>query len=119
VSRYLVPPESGEPATASVVAARAGQLQNNTAILFRFGSKPGLLVRTPDGELRAFNATCTHLDCTVQYKTDTSQIWCACHNGMYDLAGNVVSGPPPRPLERFDVRLRGEPGAEDVVVSRT
>jgi len=119
VSRYLVPPASGEPATASVVAGRAGQLAANAALLFKFGSKPGLLVRTPEGELRAFNAVCTHLDCTVQYKADTSQIWCACHNGMYDLGGNVVSGPPPRPLERFDVRLRGEPGNEEIIVTRT
>ena len=62
-------------------------------------------MRTPDGQFRAFSAVCTHLDCTVQYKADTSQIWCACHNGLYDLSGNVVSGPPPRPLET----LRGEP----------
>jgi Rieske Fe-S protein len=75
-------------------------------------------VRTPDGELRAFNAVCTHLNCTVQYRADTSQIWCACHNGIYDLGGNVVSGPPPRPLEPYVVNLRGEPGQEDVVVSR-
>jgi hypothetical protein len=37
---------------------------------------------------------------------------------LYDLAGNVISGPPPRALERFTVNLRGEPGAEDIVVSR-
>jgi len=61
---------------------------------------------------------CTHLDCTVQFKTDTSQLWCACHNGTYDLGGNVVSGPPPRSLERFVVNLRGEPGQEEIVVSR-
>jgi cytochrome b6-f complex iron-sulfur subunit len=118
VSRYLVPPVSGEPATSSVTVGAAAQLKNNSAVLFKFGSKPGLLVRTAEGELRAFNAVCTHLDCTVQYKQDTSQIWCACHNGIYDVAGNVVSGPPPRPLERFDVKLRGEPGSEEVVVSR-
>lgn len=118
VWRYLIPPRVGEAATTSVVAAQAAQLKPNSGVLFKFGSKPGLLVRTPDGEFRAFNAVCTHLDCTVQYKPDTSQIWCACHNGMYDLAGNVVSGPPPRPLEALTVNLRGEPGKEDVVVSR-
>jgi Rieske Fe-S protein len=86
----------------------------NTGVIFRFGSKPGLLVRTQEGEWKAFSAICTHLDCTVQYKSDTSQIWCACHNGMYDLQGNVVSGPPPRPLERLVVNQRGD----DIVVSR-
>jgi len=54
----------------------------------------------------------------VQYRAETSQIWCACHNGLYDLSGSVVSGPPPRPLEAFKVNLRGEPGQEDVVISR-
>jgi Rieske Fe-S protein len=114
VWRYLIPPASAEPATQSVVAAQVSQVGPNSGLLFKFGSKPGLLIRTPDGELQAFNAVCTHLDCTVQYKADTSQIWCACHNGFYDLAGNVVSGPPPRPLERLVVNQRGE----DVVVSR-
>jgi cytochrome b6-f complex iron-sulfur subunit len=115
VWRYLIPPASGEPATQSVVAAQAAQVKANSGLLFKFGSKPGLLIRTPEGELQAFSAVCTHLQCTVQYKGDTSQIWCACHNGLYDLAGNVVSGPPPRPLERLTVNQRGD----DIVVSRT
>jgi Rieske Fe-S protein len=115
VWRYLIPPASGEPATQSVVAAQTSQLKANAGLVFKFGSKPGLLIRTPDGELQAFNAVCTHLQCTVQYKADTSQIWCACHNGLYDLQGNVVSGPPPRPLERLTVNQRGD----DIVVSRT
>lgn len=119
VARYLVPPPSGEPETASAVAGKLAELPPNSGHIFKFGSLPGLVLRTPDGEVRAFNAVCTHLDCTVQYKADTSQIWCACHNGLYDLAGNVVSGPPPRPLERFSVNMRGEPGSEEIVVSRS
>jgi Rieske Fe-S protein len=118
VARFLIPPPSGEPATTSVVAGRASALAPNTAAMFRFGNKPGIVVRTADGEIRAFSAICTHLDCTVQLKADTSQLWCACHNGMYDLGGNVVSGPPPRGLERFVVNLRGNPGEEEIVVSR-
>jgi cytochrome b6-f complex iron-sulfur subunit len=114
VWRYVIPPVGGEPATQSVVAAQATQVKPNSGAVFKFGSKPGLLIRTPDGELRAFSAVCTHLDCTVQYKSDTSQIWCACHNGLYDLRGNVVSGPPPRPLESLVVNQRGD----EVVVSR-
>jgi len=119
VSRFLVPPETGEPATASVVAARAAGLKRNSGLIFKFGNKPGIVVRTPDGEVRAFSAVCTHLDCTVQFKADTSQLWCACHNGTYDLGGNVVSGPPPRGLEKFVVNVRGEPGEEELVVSRS
>ena len=113
VWRYLIPPLGGEPATASVVAAQAAQVKPNSGMIFKFGSKPALLVRTPEGEFRAFNAICTHLECTVQYKPDTSQIWCPCHNGLYDLGGNVVSGPPPRALQRLTVNQR----ENDVVVS--
>jgi Rieske Fe-S protein len=118
VTRFLIPPRSGEPATASVVAAKAASLRPNSGIVFKFGNKPAIVVRTTDGELRAFSAVCTHLECTVQFKADTSQLWCACHNGIYDLSGNVVSGPPPRGLEKFNVNVRGEPGDEDIVVSR-
>ena len=118
VSRFLIPPPSGEPATASVVASRVSALKPSSGSIFRFGNKPGIVVRTAEGEIRAFSAVCTHLDCTVQFKADTSELWCPCHNGIYDLGGNVVSGPPPRALERFVVKMRGEPGEEEIVVSR-
>ncbi len=118
ISRFVVPPETGEPATATAVAGKASALKPNSGLIFPFGSKPAIVVRTEDGDFKAFSAVCTHLDCTVQFKTDTSQLWCACHNGTYDLSGNVVSGPPPRALETLVVKLRGEPGEEDIVVSR-
>jgi cytochrome b6-f complex iron-sulfur subunit len=50
----------------------------------------------------------------VQYRPDRHDIWCACHNGIYDLNGRVVGGPPPRPLEEYKVNVRGE----DIVVSK-
>jgi cytochrome b6-f complex iron-sulfur subunit len=118
VSQFLIPPATGEPATASASAGKASALKPNSGKIFKFGSRPGIVVRTVDGDVRAFSAVCTHLDCTVQYKPDTAQLWCACHNGTYDLGGNVVSGPPPRALEKFVVNLRGEPGDEEIVVSR-
>ena len=118
VARYLVPPASGEPETASAVAARAADLKPNSGKVFKFGNRPGIVVRTAEGDLRAFSAVCSHLDCTVQFKADTSQIWCACHNGTYDLAGNVISGPPPRGLEQFTVNVRGEGADAEIVVSR-
>ena len=117
VARFLVPPANAEPATVTAVAGKAAALKPNSGLLFRFGSKPGIVLRTAEGEVRAFNAVCTHLDCTVQFKADSSELWCACHNGLYDLAGNVVSGPPPRALNAFVVNLRGQPGDEDIVVS--
>ncbi len=118
VARYLVPPAVGEPETASAVAGRASDLRPNSGRVFKFGNRPAIVVRTADGDVRAFSAVCTHLDCTVQFKADTSQLWCACHNGTYDLGGNVVSGPPPRALEKFVVNLRGDGSDAEIVVSR-
>lgn len=108
VLRYLVPPAETNLGVDSVVAATASELKPNSAKIFRFGSKPALLIRTAEGEYRAMSATCTHLSCTVQYRKDVQQIWCACHNGMYDLNGRNVSGPPPRPLEQYQVHVQGD-----------
>jgi Rieske Fe-S protein len=114
VLRYLVPPPVADLGGDEVIAAKVGDLKLNSAKIFRFGNRPGLLLRVGESEYRAFSATCTHLSCTVQYRTDLHEIWCACHNGMYDLNGRNVSGPPPRPLEKYQVHVRGE----DLVVSR-
>ena len=114
VLRYLVPPAATDLGGDSVVAAKVGDLKANSGKIFRFGSRPGLLVRTAEGEYRAMSAVCTHLNCTVQYRSDVREVWCACHNGFYDLNGRNVAGPPPRPLESYDVHINGD----DVVVSR-
>lgn len=113
--RYIIPAPVAESPSRSVVAAKVNELKRNTGKIFKFGSQPALLVRTAAGEFRAYSAVCTHLNCTVQYREDLRQIWCACHNGLYDLGGRNVSGPPPRPLETFEVNLQGE----DVVVTRS
>ena len=108
VSRYLVPPTAGESSAGTVtLAIKPEDVRPNTGQIFKFGSRPGILVRTAAGELRAFSAVCTHLNCTVQYRPDFGQIWCACHNGHFDLNGKNVEGPPPRPLEAFVVNARG------------
>jgi Rieske Fe-S protein len=108
VLRYLVPPKASDLGSDSVVAGRVGELKPNSGKIFRFGSRPGLLIRIASGDYRALSATCTHLSCTVQYRDDLREVWCACHNGKYNLDGRNISGPPPRPLEAFDVQVRGE-----------
>lgn len=108
VLRYLIPPKAPDLGSDAVVAARVGDLKPNSGKIFRFGNRPGLLIHTASGEYRAMSATCTHLSCTVQYRDDLHEVWCACHNGKYNLDGRNVSGPPPRPLEAFDVQVRGD-----------
>jgi cytochrome b6-f complex iron-sulfur subunit len=115
VTRYLVPPQVAESSAASVtVPVKADDVKPNTGQIFKFGNKPAILVRTPAGELKAFSAVCTHLNCTVQFRPDLGHIWCACHNGHFDLNGQNIAGPPPRPLDAFVVNVRGA----QVVVSK-
>jgi cytochrome b6-f complex iron-sulfur subunit len=115
VSRYIIPPPAGESSAASVSLPFApDEMAPNTGRVFRFGNQPGILVRTESGELRAFSAVCPHLQCTVQYRSDISHIWCACHNGHFDLTGRNIEGPPPRPLEAYEVNVRGD----EIVVSK-
>lgn len=111
---YLTPPKQAEVEVNSVKAGKLSEIEKDSGTIVRFGNKPVILVRTASGEMRAFSATCTHLDCTVQYQKDMGVIWCACHNGKYDLNGRNVSGPPPRPLDEFKVILQGE----EVLISK-
>ena len=108
ILKYLVPPKLPDLGSDAVVAARTSEIKPNEGKIFRFGTKPGLLIQTSSGEYRAMSAVCTHLGCTVQYRSDLRQVWCACHNGMYDLNGRNISGPPPRPLESLEVQVRGD-----------
>lgn len=115
VGKYLVPPPAAESAASSVTLPfTPDELGPNTAKVFKFGNRPGIIVRTPQGELRAFSAACTHLACIVQYREDLSHLWCACHNGHFDLNGINIQGPPPRPLDAFEVNVRGD----QIVVSK-
>jgi len=114
VLRFLSPPDVPQAEQSEVVAAKVGELAPNSGKVFKFGSSPAILVNTPTGELRAFSAVCTHLSCTVQYRSDYELIYCACHNGKFDLNGINVAGPPPLPLEQYEVAIRGE----DVVVMK-
>ncbi len=102
---YLKPPKLETPNVNAVKAGLASEFPLNSSKIIKFGRKPVILVKTDEGKFLALAATCTHLDCIVQYKNDTKQIWCACHNGVYDLTGRNVSGPPPGPLENFNVKV--------------
>jgi Rieske Fe-S protein len=119
VLSYLSPPDVAEAATAEVEAG----LVNDPDYLDKgfkvvpFGPDPVIVVRVSESEFRALSATCTHLDCIVEYHSAQRLIWCNCHNGQFDLSGRNVGGPPPRPLTPFDVHLvQRAPGQPATVV---
>ncbi|NIS80323.1 MAG: Rieske 2Fe-2S domain-containing protein [Anaerolineales bacterium] len=53
----------------------------------------------------AMSNICTHLGCRIRWISDRKQFFCPCHNGVFDQHGNVVSGPPPRPLDHYPIKV--------------
>lgn len=63
-------------------------------------------VRTENGrEFVAMSNICTHLGCRIRWIADREEFFCPCHNGVFDKDGQIVSGPVPRPLDRFDTKV--------------
>jgi len=91
------------PEAVTVPLSEVDKIVPNTAVYFKYGRLPGILLKTESGELRAFSAKCTHLDCNVQYMKDAKKFYCACHDGFFDDKGVNIAGPPPRPLPAFEV----------------
>jgi Rieske Fe-S protein len=70
---------------------------------------PFILIHLNDGSWRAYEQKCTHLSCAVFYQPEVDKIQCPCHNGWFDArTGNVLQGPPPRPLRHLDVVIKGQ-----------
>jgi len=65
-----------------------------------------VMLEKTDNEVRALSAICTHLGCIIAWQPKTKEFVCPCHGGKYDLNGNVTFGPPPRPLDKLQVKVR-------------
>jgi Rieske Fe-S protein len=66
-------------------------------------------------EVKVFSATCTHLGCQVLWDAEAKNFKCPCHGGVYAASGEVLDGPPPRPLDVIEARIEG---ADDSVLVR-
>jgi len=109
VYQYLASPvEQAAMAAAvnEVTLPQAASLPKNTALMFRFGSKPSILIHHDDDTWSAMSAVCTHLGCTAGYVPEKKVIFCPCHGGTYDArTGANISGPPPKPLTPYKVEI--------------
>lgn len=122
VARFLNPPEVETAATNEVDAGAANdpEFVAKGYKIVRFGSEPVIVVRVGETDFRAFSAVCTHLACIVEYLKANQIIHCNCHNAQFNLQGQVVGGPPPKPLPPFGVHVvAGAEGSARVIVSRS
>jgi len=73
-----------------------------------FNSAPGVVINRPDQGYVALSRVCTHLGCLVDFQKDKKRLLCPCHAGSYDLSGNVLAGPPPKPLQQLPLKVEGD-----------
>lgn len=65
------------------------------------------VVKNPNGEVTAFSPRCTHLGCAYRWAGSKHEFVCPCHASRFAITGRVLSGPAPRPLDRYEVRVEG------------
>ena len=66
------------------------------------------VVKHADNTVTAFGPQCTHLGCAYHWDDRKNDFVCPCHNSFFAIDGRVVSGPAPRPLDRYDVKVDGK-----------
>jgi cytochrome b6-f complex iron-sulfur subunit len=90
-----------------VLIGTASQLARGEAVPMDLSGQKIAVLQTEEGVV-AFSRRCTDLGCLVSWNRERQQFVCPCHQGVFDKTGRNIAGPPPRPLDRFEVIKRGE-----------
>lgn len=107
LAAYLKPPERNEAAAERMVSiGRLDELRVGEARLIQHGIKPFYVLRLDATRVVALSAVCTHMRCILNFDRERKGMLCPCHDGRFDLNGNVVSGPPQRSLPGYEVQTR-------------
>jgi cytochrome b6-f complex iron-sulfur subunit len=104
--RFFAPPARGNK--ANTLSVKKSDIRLGEAREILFNNKPVIIINRYEKGLVAFSKVCTHLGCLVEYDKGLRKITCPCHAGTFDLDGNVLSGPPPRPLAVIPLRVEGD-----------
>src|SRR6476660_9458272 len=117
---YLLLPPRARKTAGWVQAAEVDQVppQTPTEVTFRHNRVDGWkmisekttawLVKSPDNKVVAFAPQCTHLGCAYHWDEGNHNFLCPCHTSTFGIDGKVLSGPAPRPLDRYEVKLDGD-----------
>lgn len=98
---FLKPKVLFEPPTRF----RAGSPLDYPEGVVRFNKQQRAYVIGAPGGVYALSAVCTHLGCITRFLSDEKCIACPCHGSRFDLEGNVIRGPAPRPLPWLEMQL--------------
>jgi cytochrome b6-f complex iron-sulfur subunit len=93
---------------ASKITIRKNEIASGDAKPIVYQNAPAIVINRPEKGFIALSLTCTHLGCVVEFNKDRQILVCPCHAGIYDLEGNVISGPPPKPLTVIPLKIEGD-----------
>lgn len=108
ISFMKVPDSEERPSEGRVNCGTFSTLEVGEARFIRHGSDPIMVIRASEGEVAAYAAICTHLRCVLEWDASSSSFLCPCHAGSFDRNGNVMTGPPKRPLQRYAAEVRSD-----------
>lgn len=106
VWRFLRP-QSGTDKEQTVTLKRE-ELLYDEATFITYQGRPAVVLQTSPGEFVALSAVCTHLGCIVKWLPEEGEFLCPCHGGRFSSQGEVLTGPPPSPLESLPVSLKDD-----------
>ena len=113
VASFLKAPSSEtRPGERQLNCGKLSSLGIGEARLVRHSDEPLFVVRLADAQVLAVSAICTHLRCVLKWKRESATFQCPCHDGAFDKAGNVLSGPPKKPLRQYAAEIR----ADEIIV---
>ncbi len=70
-----------------------------------WGKEAAFVYRESEEDFVVYNLHCTHVGCRVNWSPRARRFFSPCHGGVFDKDGRVLSGPPPRPLDRYEVKI--------------
>jgi cytochrome b6-f complex iron-sulfur subunit len=107
IAAYTRPPERHDTSGENVVGVGLlDEYRIGEARMVRHGVTPFFVIRLDETRVVALSAVCTHVRCILGFDREKKTIVCPCHDGRFDLAGNVLSGPPQRALPSYTVSVR-------------
>ncbi|HON85393.1 MAG TPA: ubiquinol-cytochrome c reductase iron-sulfur subunit [Syntrophorhabdaceae bacterium] len=106
--KFAFPTLGKEPDFVVLNAKDFIDIPTNSVKPFAWGGKLGFIFKRPDNKTVALKGVCTHMECNIAYKPEDKKFYCPCHKGWFDMDGKVLEGPPPKPLEFFEMTQEGE-----------
>ena len=100
-------PAKREKTFHKYLVAKEGEIPVGKAKEITLSNQPVFVVHLESG-YKVFSGVCTHLGCIVRWEEQKGRFYCPCHAGIFSKTGEVTGGPPPRPLDEYEVQMENK-----------